>query len=326
MILNLIFFVIGLLMLYYGAEWLVNGSSSLAQNLGMPPIVVGLTVVAFGTSSPEMVVSVISSLKDKGMIALGNVIGSNIFNITLVLGMVALFQPVICHRSVVRRDIPIMLGVSLYLLLISLNSELGRIEGATLFGGIILYTCIRYYIASQGFIVKTDLKRKPVGASVKEKGLKDSRIRQIAAIVLGIIGVVAGAEILIDSAVKIMKVFGVDDKFIGLTVVAFGTSLPELATSGIAVIKNELDISTGNLVGSNLFNILSVLGAALLVRPISVSGGFLESGLLIDYLVMIFTSLLLFIMVKKNHIVTRLHGLIFLVCYVGYITYLVKKL
>ncbi|MDH3875933.1 MAG: sodium:calcium antiporter, partial [Desulfobacteraceae bacterium] len=140
MILHLALFAIGLLMLYYSAGWLVKGSSSLARNLGLTPLVIGLTVVAFGTSAPELVVSVVSSMKDKSMIAVGNVVGSNICNIALVLGLSALVHPIKGSRSVTQRDIPIMLGVSLYLLVISLNSKIGRLEGASLFGGIIVYT------------------------------------------------------------------------------------------------------------------------------------------------------------------------------------------
>ena len=136
--------VVGFVLLYYGAEWLVKGSSSLARSLGVTPIVIGLTVVAFGTSAPELVVSLISSIQNKSMIAVGNVVGSNICNIALVLGMAAVFQPITSDRSVVKRDIPLMLGISLYLLLLSLNSQLGRLEGATLFGGIILYTFFNY--------------------------------------------------------------------------------------------------------------------------------------------------------------------------------------
>ncbi|MBN2125178.1 MAG: calcium/sodium antiporter [Deltaproteobacteria bacterium] len=322
MILNIVLFVVGLLMLYYGAEWLVKGSSSLARSLGLSPVVIGLTVVAFGTSAPELVVSVISSLKDKSMIAVGNVVGSNICNIALVLGLAALFQPLTAHRSVVRRDIPIMLGISVYLLLLTFDSRLGRFEGATLFAGIILYTFFNYYLAMR------EAKGNPGGAVAVAEDAEQiefvtSRSRQIVLILAGIVGVVWGAEILIDAAVKIMKVLGVGEKFIGLTIVAFGTSLPELATSVVAAIRKEMDISIGNLVGSNVFNIMSVLGVASMVRPIPIPGGFVESGLLVDYCVMMATSLMPWIMMRKTNTVTRLDGVILLASYVGYIVYLV---
>lgn len=325
MLLNLVFFVIGFLMLYYGASWLVKGSSSLARNLGLTPLVIGLTVVAFGTSAPELFISVVSSIKDKSMIAVGNVVGSNICNIALVLGLAAFIHPIKSNSSVFRRDIPIMLGVSLYLLLISLNSKIGRFEGASLFGGIILYICFNYYIALKES--RRELKSDSVAFAdtVGKIEYVTSRTSQIVWITAGIIGVVVGAEILVDSAVAIMKVFNVSEKFIGLTIVALGTSLPELATSVVAAMKEEMDISIGNLVGSNVFNILSVLGAASLIRPIPIPGGFINSGLLVDYLVMIFVGFLPWLMMKKNCIITRKDGVILLVCYAGYVAYLILK-
>ena len=325
MTLNLALFVVGLLMLYYCAGWLVKGSSSLAQSLGLTPLVIGLTVVAFGTSAPELVVSVVSSLKDKSMIAVGNVVGSNICNIALVLGISALVHPIKGSRSVIQRDIPIMLGVSFYLLVISLNSKISRLEGASLFSGIILYTFFNYYIALKES--KRTIHHKSVAFAYAVDNIEyiTSRTKQIVWITAGIIGVVAGAEILIDAAVGIMKVFGVSEKFIGLTIVALGTSLPELSTSVVAALKKEMDISIGNLVGSNVFNILSVLGAASLVKPIPIPGGFVRSGLLIDYLFMMFVSFLPWLMMRKTCVVTRKDGMILLSCYIGYVIYLIIK-
>jgi cation:H+ antiporter len=325
MILNLVYFVMGLLMLYYGANWLVKGSSSLARNLGLTPLVIGLTVVAFGTSAPELFISVVSSIKDKSMIAVGNVVGSNICNIGLVLGLAAVIHPTTSNRSVYRRDIPIMLGVSIYLLLISFDSKIGRIEGASLFGGIILYTYFNYYIAVKES--QRNLKSDSIAFvhAVEEIEYVTSRSRQVLLIAVGIIGVVVGAEVLIDSAVAIMKIFNVSEKFIGLTVVALGTSLPELATSVVAALRKEMDISIGNLVGSNVFNILSVLGAASLIKPIPIPGGFINSGLLVDYLVMIFVGFLPWLMMRKDYTITRRDGFILLVCYAGYVAYLIIK-
>lgn len=317
--------LVGFVLLYFGAEWLVKGSSSLARSLGVTPIVIGLTVVAFGTSAPELVVSLISSIKGKSMIAVGNVVGSNICNIALVLGLAALFQPITADKSVVKRDIPIMLAISVYLLVLSFNSKLGRIEGATLFAGIILYTFFNYYIAMRESKQAAGEKTMLIAPEEEEIGYVASRPKQIALISVGIIGVVGGAQIVVESAVNIMQILGVSQKFIGLTIVAFGTSLPELATSVVAAIRKEMDISIGNLVGSNVFNIMSVLGAASLVRPIPIPGGFIESGLVIDYLVMMFTSFLPWLMMRKTYTVTRQGGLILLFCYVGYITYLIIK-
>ena len=325
MTLHLVLFVVGFLMLYYSAGWLVKGSSSLAQNLGLTPLVIGLTVVAFGTSAPELVVSVVSSIKDKSMIAVGNVVGSNICNITLVLGLSAIIHPIKGHPSVFKRDIPIMLGVSLFLLVISMNSKIGRPEGVLLFSGIILYTCFNYYTAVKESRLKLHDESIAFAHAVKDIEYITSRTRQVMWITAGIIGVVVGAEILIDSAVAIMKVFGVSEKFIGLTIVALGTSLPELATSVVAALRKEMDISIGNLVGSNVFNILSVLGAAAMVKPILIPGGFVQSGLLIDYLFMMFVSFLPWLMMRKTQMVTRRDGILLLSCYVGYVLYLIIK-
>jgi cation:H+ antiporter len=317
--------LVGFVLLYFGAEWLVKGSSSLARSLGVTPIVIGLTVVAFGTSAPELVVSLISSIKGKSMIAVGNVVGSNICNIALVLGLAALFQPLTADKSVVKRDIPIMLAISVYLLVLSLNSKLGRIEGATLFAGIILYTFFNYYIAMRESKRAEGEATIIIAPELEEIEYVTSRQKQIILILVGIVGVVGGAQIVVESAVQIMQIMGVSEKFIGLTIVAFGTSLPELATSVVAALRKEMDISIGNLVGSNVFNIMSVLGVASLVRPIPIPGGFIESGLVIDYLVMMFTSFLPWLMMRKTYTVTRQGGFILLICYVGYITYLVLK-
>ena len=320
MVLYIVYCLVGFVLLYFGAEWLVKGSSSLARSLGVTPIVIGLTVVAFGTSAPELVVSLISSIKGKSMIAVGNVVGSNICNIALVLGLSAVFHPIKSDPTVVRRDIPIMLAISLYLLLLTLNSRLGRMEGATLFIGIILYTFMNYYLAK-----KETAGAAEIESELDEIGFIASRPKQLLLVAAGIAGVVGGAQIVVNNAVLIMTILGVSEKFIGLTIVAFGTSLPELATSVVAAMRGEMDISIGNLVGSNVFNIMSVLGAASLVRPIPIPGGFIESGLWIDYLVMMITSFLPWLMMRKDFTVKRLDGIILLLCYGGYLIYLIIK-
>jgi len=320
MVLYTVYCLVGFALLYFGAEWLVKGSSSLARSLGVTPIVIGLTVVAFGTSAPELVVSLISSIKGKSMIAVGNVIGSNICNIALVLGLSALFQPIKSDPTVVRRDIPIMLGISVYLLILTFNSTLGRIEGATLFIGIILYTVMNYALAK-----KETAGAAEIESELEEIGFVASRPKQLLLIGGGIAGVVGGAQVVVNNAVIIMTILGVSEKFIGLTIVAFGTSLPELATSVVAAMRGEMDISIGNLVGSNVFNIMSVLGVASLVRPIPIPGGFIESGLWIDYLVMMFTSFLPWLMMRKDFTVKRSDGVILLLCYGGYLAYLIIK-
>jgi cation:H+ antiporter len=310
MTINLTLFIIGLLTLYYSAGWLVKGSSSFAKYIGMQPVVIGLTVVAFGTSAPELMVSLVSSIKGKSMIAVGNIIGSNICNIALVLGMTAIFQPIKSHPSVIKRDIPIMIGISFYLLVISFNGTIGRYEGLSLICGIVLYIFYNYRISSRN----SCREDSAVTCDIKDITTIASPSKQVLSIVVGIAGVVLGADLLIDSAVKIMEIFG-----------AFGTSLPELATSVVAAIRKELDISIGNIIGSNVFNILAVLGAAALANPISIPGGLVKSGLVIDYAVMTATSVLPLIMMRRTYALSRKNGIVLVLCYVGYIVYLVLK-
>jgi cation:H+ antiporter len=212
-----------------------------------------------------------------------------------------------------------MLGITLYLLIVSGNSFISRLEGATLVAAIVVYIYYNYRVVTRASCDQS----VAMPCDVPEILSLDSRFKQIAFILAGIAGVVIGAEVLIDSAVKIMTVFGVNEKFIGLTIVAFGTSLPELATSVIAALKKEMDISLGNLVGSNVFNILAVLGAAALVNPISVPGGFVASGLFIDYMVMTAVSAMPLFMIRRTHTVSRLDGVILLSTYFGYLAYLI---
>ena len=325
MILSLLFCFAGFLLLYFSAEWLVKGSSSLARNMGITPIVIGLTVVAFGTSAPELVVSLVSAVKGKSMIAVGNVIGSNICNIALVLGLSALFQPIKSTGEVVKRELPVMIGISLFLLVLSWNSVIGRIEGVILFSGVIAYTIVNYQIAMKKTGNEGRNRALTFKADLKDIGYVSSRGKQLILILVGIAGVALGAKIVVDSAVKIMTALGVDEKFISLTLVAFGTSLPELTTSVVAAVRKEMDISIGNLLGSNVFNILSVLGAASIVRPIYIQGGFIESGLIIDYFVMIVISILPWIMMRKSLTINRTNGATLLLCYAGYITFLIIK-
>ncbi len=322
MTLNIVLSIIGFILLYFGAEWLVRGSSSLAKSFGIRPIIIGLTVVAFGTSAPELVVSVMSSLKGNSMIAVGNIVGSNICNIALVLGMAAVFQPIKSHYTVIKRDIPIMLGISLLLFALSMDSVLMRFEGLLMIIGIVLYTLYNYNNAR-----KESLWRQFTSEAHIEKieGYVPSRGRQLFLIFSGLTGVIIGADTVVDAAVVIMTTLGVSEKFIGLTIVAFGTSLPELATSVVAAIRKELDISMGNLVGSNVFNILSVLGAAALIRPVNIPGGFFESGLYIDYFVMIIISALPWIFMRRTFTISRLEGSILLFSYVLYLSFLIIK-
>jgi len=323
---HLLLFFVGFILLYCGAEWLVKGASNLAKSLGVTPIVIGLTVVAFGTSTPEFFVSLISSINGRGMIAIGSVIGSNICNIAMILGLTAIFNPLTCDKSVIKRDIPIMLGISLLLIIFSMNSVLGRIEGAFLIIGIILYTCFNYYIAG---IEKKDAASDQILSAELEVVKIDyiiSRSKQLLFIFFGVTGVLAGAQIVVESSIKAMNILGLNEKFIAITIIAFGTSLPELITSVIAAIRNEMGISVGNLVGSNVFNLLGVLGAASLISPISIPDGFHSGGLYLDYLIMFFTSFLPWLMMRKSLTLARNNGRVLIGCYAGYLAYLIANI
>ncbi len=312
---------VGFALLYFGAGWLVSGSSSLARSFHVAPVVIGLTVVAFGTSAPELVVSLVASLGGKSMIAVGNVVGSNVCNIALVLGLCAVFQPIVCHRTVVRRDIPVMLAISLLVGALCLDSRLSRIEGLALLAGIVAYTFVNYRLA-----LSERETQRALAAEAEQAGGPASRAAMLGLIVLGIACVLGGARLVVDSAESIMRALGVGEKFIGLTVVAFGTSLPELATSVVAALRRELDISIGNLVGSNVFNLLSVLGAAALVRPIPIPGGFVGSGLWIDYLVMLGVSALPWLLMRGARPLSRPGGALLVACYLGYVGWLAAAL
>lgn len=322
MLIHYILTALGFILLYFGAEWLVRGSASLARKMGISPIIIGLTVVAFGTSAPELVISVVSSISDKSMIAIGNVVGSNICNTTLVLGIAAFLMPVSTDKSVVRRDIPLMLIISLFLVALSVNAVITRVEGAILIVGILLYIYYNYFLTIKARQNRLGEKISII-RDVEPVTIVESRLKQGFLIVAGIALVVGGAQVLINNVVIIMEVFGVSEKFIGLTVVAIGTSLPELATSVVAALKREMDISIGNLVGSNVFNILSVIGAAALVRPIIIPGGFMQSGMVIDFAVMFLAGIIPWLLMRKDFTLHRSGGVVLIIMYVIYMGYLV---
>ncbi len=308
----IIYLVGGLIMLFIGAEGLVRGSSNLAIKIGIAPLVVGLTVVSFGTSAPELVVSLKAALSGNGSISLGNVIGSNIANIALILGVAALIRPLNVHANVIMREIPIMIAISLLLLVLLIDGEVGFIDGIILFGGLIIY-----------LVVSVIMARKEKNAEVDaefEEGLK-SKFGIPLSIVFIIVGLgllLFGANLFVQSAVAIAKIFNVSDAIIGLTIVAIGTSLPELITSVVAAYKKESDIAIGNVVGSNIFNILGILGITALVIPISSLGiSYVDLG------VMLFTAIILFPLSRSGFSISRFEGALLLVGYAGYIYYLI---
>ena len=313
MYLTWFFLVVGFFTLYIGAEWLVKGASKLAIFLGLSPLLIGLTVVAFGTSAPELLVSVISAIKGKNMIAIGNVIGSNICNIALILGISSLIYPITCQKEVIKRDIPVMIGISGFLFFISLDSKISRFEGLILFSALIAYIVFNY------------LQDRKFSLSEKESLVSNKKtdiLKNTLFLICGIALVISGAKIVVNSAEDIMRMFGINEKVIGLSIVAFGTSLPELATSVVAAYRKHHEISVGNLIGSNAFNIMCVLGLTALIRPIFISAGFFKSRLFIDYIIMLLISTAPYFMARNKLLITRKDGVFLLLSYIFYLVYL----
>jgi cation:H+ antiporter len=301
----------GSIMLYLGAEGLVRGSSSLALRKGISSLVVGLTIVAFGTSSPEFVVSITSALKGNSAIAFGNIVGSNICNIALILGVAAIITPIKVNIRLIKSDIIIMIAVTILLIILILDKNLGQLDGLILLVGIIWYVFFTLYNA------KKDKKKLGTGIS---KEIKGNTIKDIFFIVFGVTLLVIGANLFIDGAIKIAKFLEVSDVVIGLSVVAVGTSLPELATSIVAAVKKEADISIGNIVGSNIFNILGILGIASLLHPISLTRA--NSINIVDIAVMIIVSVILLPLAYTKLTMSRLEGLFLFFLYIAYIFYM----
>lgn len=313
---------IGLVALVGGAELLVKGAATIATKLGIAPVVVGLTVVAFGTSAPEFAVSIGASLNGNTDMSLGNVVGSNTANILLILGMSATVSGLIVTQRIVRVDIPVMILVSGVVFLLALNNSIGRIEGIALFVALVVYT---------GWLVRNALRdSKQVMVEYEEniEELEDDVVDRpawvlISLIAAGLAALVLGSNLLVNSATDIAESFGVSDLVIGLTVVAIGTSLPELATSVLAAIRGQRDIAVGNVVGSNIFNLLGVLGLT----------GFLSSdgipvtdeALRLDLPVMMVSALVLIPICWNGFMIKRWEGFLMMAYYFAYVAYLIFR-
>lgn len=269
MILDFGWIIAGLVLLYFGAEGLVRGSAALALKLGLTPLVVGLTVVAYGTSTPEMVVSVKAALAGQSGIAVGNVVGSNIFNIAVILGIASMICPIKVNFQLVKVDVPIMIGVTLLLMAFFIGGTLERWQAGILFAGIICY--------SVGSVIYAKKTTTPDVTAEFEESLEDEKRpspvwKDLAFLIGGLVVLVVGSRMLVDGSIAVARAWGVSEAIIGLTIVAAGTSTPELAASVVAALKKEPDIAIGNIVGSNIYNILCILGAAGLIMPMSMGG------------------------------------------------------
>lgn len=294
----------------------MRGASRLAGSLGISPLVIGLTVVAFGTSSPEAAVSVGSALGGQADIALGNVVGSNIFNVLFILGLSALVAPLIVSTRLVRIDAPLMVGVSVLLLVLALDGSLGRLDGLLLFGGVVAYTL---------FALRESHREGAEVPVVYEQeydaGIQGKRVAvQVGFVVVGLAMLVLGSRWLVDGAVAIASAVGVSELIIGLTVVAAGTSLPEVATSVLAALRGEREIAVGNVVGSSIFNLLMVLGLTGLVSPDGINVA--SAAISFDIPVMIATAVACLPIFFTGHRINRWEGLLFLGYYVAYTLYL----
>lgn len=316
---NYLLLVAGFGLLVQGANWLVDGASAFARKFGISPLVIGLTIVAFGTSMPEFVVNITASISGNTDIAIGNILGSNIANILLILGIAGTLYPLAVQRSTVWKEIP--MGLLAAVLVAVAANDAWFNEGPSMLGVIDGIYLLSFFVI---FLVYTFGISKVIAADERESMIPDKHsMAQIAAMVIGgLIGLGIGGKWVVLGATEFAVALGASEALIGLTIVAIGTSLPELFTSAIAAYKKDADIAVGNVVGSNIFNIFFVLGTSALIKPLPFS-----SALQIDALVTIGASLLLFVVmyIGKRHTLERWQGVGFILCYVAYITYLIAR-
>jgi cation:H+ antiporter len=302
----------GLVMLYFGADWLVNGAITLSLHFGLSPLIVGLTVVALGTSVPEALVSVQAAIGHQGGIAIGNVVGSNILNIALILGLSALINPLKVNSHIVKADVPILVGATFMLVVLLEDFHISRMEGA------FLLLCIAGYVVGNIITVKkTTLEENKITGLEVPKDAGKTLWRDIALLIVGIITLGFGSNFLVKGAVDLARIWGLSEALIGLTIVSIGTGTPELATALMAAYRKSADLAIGNAVGSNLFNIMFVLGLAGLVAPLDAKG--INSS---DLYVMLAVTILLLPTVWTGRVLDRKEGFLFLAIYIGYLYYL----
>lgn len=317
MTLQILILLGGLALILFGANWLVDGSSSIAKRFGISEFVIGLTIVGIGTSTPEMVVSFLSAFQGKADMAIGNIVGSNIFNTLMILGVTALIAPMAITKSNLKRDIPLNIFVTVLLILLGMNftifglgqDQLSRIDGA------ILLAIFAWYLYTS---FKSDT------ADEDGEGIKEYKTGiSVLLIVAGLGALIAGGKLFVNSATELAKMFGVSDKFIAITVMAAGTSMPELATCAVAALKGRGQLALGNVLGSNISNILLILGGSALINPLSFSGmTYVDLGVVLAGAIFILASAYLF---KKKQL-DRFEGIILLLMEAGYMWYLIANL
>ena len=296
---NIILLVLGFILLLKGADWFVDGASSIASRFGIPQLIIGLTIVAMGTSLPEAFVSITAALKSNAAITIGNVVGSNILNVGIILGITALIRPLHIQNSTIKYEMPFMILVTLVLILLGINTTISRLDGMIMW---LFFLGYLYYIFK-----------------MSKNQMEETEIKQTNPlfIPLGLVCLMIGSNFAVDAATNIAISLGVSQRFIGLTIVALGTSLPELVTSVTAAKKGNADIAIGNIIGSNIFNILFVVGSSALITPVP-----FESHFIIDSFVAILIGLVLYLCTKKTRVLDKKAGILLLVTYSIYFIYL----
>lgn len=310
-LLQLFLLVVGFVMLMKGADWFVDGASKIADRFGIPQLVIGLTIVAMGTSAPEAAVSISAAARGSADITIGNVLGSNILNILVILGISAVIRSLAVQKSTIRYEMPFVILVSVLLAFLGLkDGHVSRGEGVILWGFMILYLLYLLWMAKKG---------QAPAVEALEDGKKDSLPKMCGMVIVGVALVVWGSDVTVDAATELATIFGMSPRFIGLTIVALGTSLPELVTSVNAALKGKADIAVGNIVGSNIFNILFVVGTTALLTPVTYSASFMADSLV----AVASAALLLFCVLFKGKL-TRGGGIVMLMGYAAYFVYLIR--
>lgn len=317
---SLLVLLIGFLFLIKGADIFVDGASSIAKKFKVPSMIIGLTIVAMGTSAPEAAVSITSSLAGQNDMAVANVVGSNLFNVLMVLGISSIIAKLPVDSNTIKKDAPLLLMVSALLLLFCVDMKVGRVEG------LILLALFTYFIIDMIKTAKKSISQEDevvecdsnVAVEVEEANF--SMVKTILVCLVGIVGIVLGGDMVVDSATKIATSMGMSANLVGLTIVAVGTSLPEFVTSIVATKKGETDIAIGNVVGSNLFNILFVLGLSAAISPIGIS-----MMAVTDVIFMLITGVIMFAFMKKDESLVKWQGMIFVVLYIAYMAYSIMR-
>ncbi|OOE87270.1 calcium/sodium antiporter [Salinivibrio sharmensis] len=314
MVIAVAILIVGLIVLVWSADRLVFGAAAIAKNYGVSPLVIGMTILAMGSSAPEMMVSANAALADKTDTAVGNVLGSNIANIALILGFTALIKPLSIGSTIIRRELPLMLGVTVLAGVLLWNNHLGFFEGVGLFTLFVIFILMMLKIG------KDSGGTDPILADQQSDIPNDvSNLKAVLWIIIGLPLLLVSSDQVVDSAVTIAQYFGMSDLVIGLTIIAIGTSLPELAASIAGVMKGEDDLAVGNIIGSNVFNILAVMGIPGLLNPSAIS----EYAMSRDYYIMLVLSIMLLVFaLGKSRSINRIEGAVFLLCYIGYQGYL----